>query len=201
MEKRKSIVPPLFFGELKENIVVIRNFIKNDHLKIIQDFCKTLNTFLDLPNDDDYYNRICSSSILKDLSPEVHEILSFYQIKHKKIIEDFFNVSLHRNVPSVVIWRPGDFQHVHADKEYMPWDTREYPFPDNDIAALFYLNNEYTGGEIYFPIQDVLLKMNAGDAVFFPGDKEYKHEVREVKTGLRFTCVCFWKVTEILTKS
>ena len=196
-KKIESIVPKQYFGESKENIVIIKNFIKKEDIETIGKFCKTLDTFMPLPMDSDYYNRICSSDILTSISPEVYEILFKYQLKHKKIIEDFFNLSLYKNVPSVVVWRPGDFQTLHADKEYLEGDPREYPFPDNDIAALFYLNDEYSGGEIYFPIQDILIKMNAGDAIFFPGDKEYKHEVREVISGLRFTCVCFWRVTQI----
>jgi hypothetical protein len=198
-KKIESVVPKQYFGDSKDNIVVIKNFIKKEDIKTIKNFCKTLNTFMPLPSDSDYYNRICSSDILTNISPEVYKILLSYQLKHKKIIEDFFNLSLYKNVPSIVIWRPGDFQLLHADKEYLEGDPREYPFPDNDIAALFYLNDEYSGGEIYFPIQDTLIKMNAGDAIFFPGDKEYRHEVREVKSGLRFTCVCFWRVTEILS--
>jgi hypothetical protein len=198
-KKIQSIVPPQHFGQSKDNIVLIKNFIKKEDIETIQKLCKTLDTFMPLPVDSDYYNRICSSNILKNISPEVYKILLKYQLKHKKIIEDFFNLSLYKNVPSIVVWRPGDFQPLHADKEYLERDSDDYPSPDNDIAALFYLNDDYTGGEIYFPIQDTLIKMNAGDAIFFPGDKEYMHQVYEVKSGLRFTCVCFWRVTEIFS--
>lgn len=198
-KKIHSIVPPQHFGESKENIVVIKNFIKKEDLQTIKDFCNTLDTFMPLPSNHEYHNRICSSNILKNLSPEIYEILLQYQIKHKKIIEDFFNLSLYRNVPSIVVWRPGDSQLLHADKEYLEGSNDDYPSPDNDIAALFYLNDEYTGGEIYFPIQNILIKMDAGDAIFFPGDKEYMHQVHKVESGLRFTCVCFWRVTEVFS--
>jgi len=57
-----------------------------------------------------------------------------------------------------------------------------------------YLNNEYIGGEIYFPTQGLQFKLNAGDAVFFPGDVNYQHGVTEVTEGKRFTCPAFWNV-------
>lgn len=191
MDKKTSIIPSGYYGNSKDNIVIINNFINDEDLSIIQNFCSSVNSFLPIPGDN-WDNRVCDNSILRELNPEVNRILTSYQAKHKKIIEDFFEVELRENVPSVVIWRPGDSQPPHADKENL--DGSQNSYPENDIASLFYLNDDYVGGEIYFPIQDLQFRLTAGDAVFFPGDIQYQHGVTEVTDGNRFTCPAFWNV-------
>lgn len=190
-QNKYSIIPSGYYGESTDNIVVIDNFIEEKDIFKIQEFCSTLNTFKDIPNDN-WDNRVCDNEILSRISPEVDNILKEYQAKHKKIIENFFNVELHDNVPSIVIWREGDGQSPHADKEQI--DGSPNPYPENDIASLFYLNDDYLGGEIYFPVQKIQLKMKAGSAVFFPGDRFYQHGVTAVESGKRFTCPAFWNV-------
>ena len=188
---KHSIIPSGYYGNSSNNIVVIKNFINLEDLKKIQNFCINLNEFLPIPGDD-WHNRVCNNSIITKLDIEISNLLHTYQSKHKKIIEDFFNVELRDNAPSIVIWRIGDTQAPHADKENL--DGSENPYPENDIASVIYLNEEYSGGEIYFPIQGIELKMNAGDAVFFPGDKNYQHGVKEITNGKRFTSPAFWNV-------
>lgn len=193
-QNKTSIIPSGYYGDSLDNIVVIENFISDNNLKIIQDFCLNLNTFLSIPNDI-WDNRVCDNSILQKINPEVNNILKNYQSKHKQYIENFFNVKLRDNVPSIVIWREGDSQPPHADKENLDGSPNHYP--ENDIASLFYLNDEYSGGEIYFPIQNIQLRMKSGSAVFFPGDKNYQHGVTAVTSGQRFTCPAFWNVLSV----
>jgi hypothetical protein len=190
-QSKFSIIPSGYYGESSENIVVIDNFIEEKDILKIKEFCSTLNKFKSIPNDN-WDNRVCDNVILSEIAPEINIILKDYQAKHKKIIENFFNVELYDNVPSVVIWREGDGQSAHADKEQL--DGSPNPYPENDIASLFYLNDDYTGGEIYFPIQKIQLKMKSGSAVFFPGDRFYQHGVTNVESGKRFTCPAFWNV-------
>lgn len=191
MANKTSIIPSGYYGDSAENIVILENFISLEHLSIIQNFCYSLNQFKEIPNDN-WDNRVCDNAILSQISPEVNMLLKEYQSKHKKVIEDFFNVELYDNVPSVVIWREGDGQSPHADKEQL--DGSPNPYPENDIASLFYLNDGYSGGEIFFPLQKIQLKMKAGSAVFFPGDRFYQHGVTKVDSGKRFTCPAFWNV-------
>jgi predicted 2-oxoglutarate/Fe(II)-dependent dioxygenase YbiX len=189
LSEKTCTIPSGYYGDSPTNIVVIKNFINQEDLKTIQNFCSTLNNFKDIPKDN-WDNRVCDNAILSQISPEVDKILKKYQSNHKKIIEDFFNLELIDNVPSIVIWREGDIQPPHADKEQLDGSPNLYP--KNDIASLFYLNDDYEGGEIYFPIQNLQIKPSAGSAVFFPGDRFYQHGVTAVESGKRFTCPAFW---------
>jgi predicted 2-oxoglutarate/Fe(II)-dependent dioxygenase YbiX len=96
----------------------------------------------------------------------------------------------------MVKWLPGQLQMPHADKELHDGPDAGTPndFPWYDLAGLFYLNDDYEGGELYFPNQDVQFKPKAGAAYFFPGDKNYIHGVTEIKSGIRYTVPFFWTI-------
>ncbi len=57
----------------------------------------------------------------------------------------------------------------------------------NDIATLIYLNDNYSGGEIYFPEYDIEIKPKAGDLICFPDNPNYVHGVKKVESGTRYT--------------
>lgn len=50
-------------------------------------------------------------------------------------------------------------------------------------AMLFYINDDYEGGELYFPGLDFEYKPKAGDFVTFPSYEKYTHGVRPVLSG------------------
>lgn len=55
---------------------------------------------------------------------------------------------------------------------------------DFGISAVVYLNDDYEGGELYFPDYNVKVKPSAGSIVFFPSNT--KHEALEVKSGYKY---------------
>jgi Uncharacterized iron-regulated protein len=86
----------------------------------------------------------------------------------------------------------------HADKELHEGPDAGTPndFPHYDIASLFYFNDDYEGGELFFPIQGIEFKPVGGSAYFFPGDKGYIHGVRPIISGGRYTSPFFWQILE-----
>ena len=90
-------------------------------------------------------------------------------------------------------------QFPHADKELHegPDAGTANEFPWYDIGTVFYLNEDYVGGELYFPKQNVTFKTKARGAYFFPGDMNYIHGVNVVTEGTRYTCPFFWTVTKL----
>jgi hypothetical protein len=63
-----------------------------------------------------------------------------------------------------------------------------------DFSGLLYLNDDYNGGEIVFPNQNLSLKPKPGTLIFFTGDMEFPHRVNEVLDGARYNLVSFfWK--------
>ena len=89
----------------------------------------------------------------------------------------------------LVKWKDGDFQHPHADGEN---ENGKHPYHWRHFGCVYYLNDNYDGGEIYFPKQNIELKPKPNTLVFFPGTLEYLHGVKPTTKGIRYTLTSFW---------
>jgi len=54
-------------------------------------------------------------------------------------------------------------------------------------STVFYLNDDYEGGEIEFPSFNVKYKPEAGDLIMFPSSYAYRHKVNPVTSGVRYS--------------
>ena len=83
---------------------------------------------------------------------------------------------------------------LHMDNWYETFDNKLKPRPFNreDRSGLLYLNDDYEGGELYFPFQDFTYKPPAGTFIFFEGNKDVPHEVNTVKSGNRYNVISFY---------
>jgi predicted 2-oxoglutarate/Fe(II)-dependent dioxygenase YbiX len=59
--------------------------------------------------------------------------------------------------------------------------------PHRDVSAIYYLNEEFEGGEIVFERQQLTVKPRRGLLLAFPSDAEHVHEVFPVRSGVRYT--------------
>lgn len=57
------------------------------------------------------------------------------------------------------------------------------------ISCVTYLNDEYDGGELYFPYLDLEWKPEFGDSVFFPSTFIFAHSSKPVKSGVKYSAV------------
>lgn len=60
-----------------------------------------------------------------------------------------------------------------------------------NLATICYLNDNYDGGEIFFPQFNKTIKPNAGDLIMFPG--RFRHGVNGVKSGDRHTMLTWFR--------
>ena len=82
-------------------------------------------------------------------------------------------------------FKPGHLMETHQD--------RGPHYTNNDIMHGFviYINDDYLGGEIYYPLKDIAIKPKARSLVIHPGTEEYTHGVAVVEAGLRYTLTSF----------
>ena len=207
--QKKSITPSGFFGSSKDNIVELENFMTEDEIVFLENAARNIkiwdfteshfNENGTVIYDADYWkDRVATRPSLDKNDPTIGPIISGLFERLKPIIEDFFKVKVEPTGETIVKWLPGQKQTPHADKELHTGPDAGKPndFPCYDLSSLFYLNDDYEGGELYFPNQGVQFKPKKGAAYFFPGDMNYIHGVTEITSGIRYTCPFFWEILE-----
>jgi hypothetical protein len=208
MESSPWKVPPGYFGTDKSNILILDNFIALEDVKKIYNFSKSIveweNPITENQYDDNgictydaeyWNNRQCPANLIKKNSEEIHDLIDFYIVKMQKYAEDFYKVKLDKRSPVIVRWFKGIEQRPHADKQLN--DGSPNPFTDYDLNSLFYYNDEFDGGELYYPDHEITIKPRPGLAVMHPGDIYYLHGVKMVTAGERFTTPAFYSVSEL----
>lgn len=98
---------------------------------------------------------------------------------------------LYADLFQFVRWRTGDQLYPpHADAEHI--DGSLHPFAHRQFASIIYLNNDYTGGEIYFPNFNLQPSITTGTLAIFPSSLDYLHGVHAVTSGTRYTIAGFF---------
>ena len=72
---------------------------------------------------------------------------------------------------------------------------------NRDISILFYLNDNYTGGELEFTTLGLTIKPKTGMMIAFPSYKEFAHKVHPVISGTRYSLVSWLETEERLYDS
>jgi hypothetical protein len=207
--RRPSLTPSGWFGNGRDMIVELENFMTQEEIEFLEKAAKSL-TIWDITKshvnengtvvyDSDYWkDRVATKETLIKNNKEIAPVIIGLFKRLRPIVEEFYQVEVLPTGPAIVKWLPGQFQNPHADKELHEGKDAGLPndFPNYDLSSLFYLNDDYQGGELYFPLQGVQFKPKKGAAYFFPGDKNYIHGVTEIESGLRFTCPFFWRITK-----
>jgi len=209
-DHRTSITPSGYFGSGKEHIVEVENFLTDEECEYLLNYTKN-NTIWD--GGEDVYNengtiiyqhnvwkdRVATKASLEKGDPKVVTMLEKIIERLRPIIEDHFDVEVLPTGPCLVRWPVGSMQWPHADKELHEGPDAGKPgnFPWYDIGTIFYLNEDYEGGRLHFPKQDVGIRPKKKAAYFFPGDLNYIHGVDIITSGVRYTSPWFWTITKL----
>lgn len=57
------------------------------------------------------------------------------------------------------------------------------------ISFLFYLNDDFEGGETYFPRQDITVTPSTGSVLIFPSIYTHPHEAKPITNGIKYSSV------------
>jgi len=84
----------------------------------------------------------------------------------------------------------------HNDGECFNHTTRQWEsIMDRDVSFLFYLNDQYGGGELEFYDLGLTIKPKKGMMIAFPSYKDFAHKVHPVTWGHRYSLVS-WVATQ-----
>jgi predicted 2-oxoglutarate/Fe(II)-dependent dioxygenase YbiX len=191
---------------------IISNFISNEEITRIESFLDSIAT--PAPHMDAL--RVClgyqNSMIASKIGYE-HPVLNGYGSgEHSETVKDIGNILL--RTKSVLeeefgqamdtvnfLYQQlleGGFNRLHSDSTNLdgtPLSDDGTP-EETEWSALLYLTSgggeDFEGGELIFPKQELTYVPVKGDLVFFIGDVHHPHRVAKVTSGVRSTLVSFF---------
>ncbi len=114
-------------------------------------------------------------------------------------VEPFYGVEVRDREPLQVLhYGVGGHYIPHVDAETLYKDDSGLELwektMDRDLSVVYFLNDDFSGGELVFPALDFVVRPEAGTLVCFPSDHNYIHGVRPVTAGHRYTLVTWMRV-------
>jgi len=124
------------------------------------------------------FNKFGNQSVNHFVQSILEKSVSFYTDDHP-----------HRNIAGkfdsfyAVRYKPGQEYKVHCDQG---------PDINRSLSVVFYVNDDYEGGELHFPNQEITLRPGAGDIVLFPSSYTHAHTSKPVIEGTKYAIVSWW---------
>lgn len=87
-----------------------------------------------------------------------------------------------------VKYNPGQHFNVHTDSGFSYFCT---------LSSVGWFNDDYDGGELWFPYLNLTFKPQKGDVLFFPSTYIYAHGSKEVNKGIKYSAVTMFNYNEI----
>lgn len=168
---------------------ILRKFVTPDVLQTYMEYLRSLETWD--PTPDAYWDQRTVN--LRQLPESLREdVLSLRSRMADAVRAEYQLVvgPLYSDICPFVRWPVGYELHPHADAANA--DGSEHPFYYRQWTAILYLNNDYEGGQVYFPTRDYAPDLQPGDLLLFVGDLDNLHGVRPVLSGVRYTLASFF---------
>ena len=122
-------------------------------------------------------------SIPEELS-EIKNIYNDTEQVLKKCLDDYesrYNFKMEfMEAINFVKYNPGQHFSVHTDQGFSYNCT---------LSSVLYLNDDYEGGELWFPYLEINFKPKKGDVIFFPSTFIYAHGAKSVTSGVKYSAV------------
>lgn len=125
------------------------------------------------------------------LYPKIEDLL---RNTVKNIINPFYQVEVDSSeIPQVLSYGIGGHYRPHIDGESIWMTPRGEKIwkksTDRDLSIVFFLNNDFEGGDFVFPELKVRVRPEPGMMVCFPSNHHYSHGVEPVTRGKRYSIV------------
>lgn len=131
-----------------------------------------------------------------EAGPLFPKIVDLLKSTVKEVINPFYGIEiLESEVPQILSYGIGGHYSPHVDGESL-WQTPDGELiwkksTDRDISMVFYLNDDYEGGDFVFPDLKIRVRPEPGMLVCFPSNHHYRHGVEPVTKGQRYSIVCW----------
>lgn len=107
-----------------------------------------------------------------------------YDVK-SPAVEDYSKMY---NINNLQYWEAFNFIRYGEGQHFM--EHHDHGFSYNcTVSLVAYPNDDYEGGELYFRLQNLKIKPEAGDLFIFPSTYMYPHQAMPVHSGTKYSIV------------
>lgn len=92
------------------------------------------------------------------------------------------------NIYELRYWEAFNFIRYKPGQHFAEHHDHGYSY-NCTVSLVTYLNDDYEGGELYFRIQGLTYKPQAGDTIIFPSNYMYPHQALPVISGTKYSLV------------
>jgi predicted 2-oxoglutarate/Fe(II)-dependent dioxygenase YbiX len=134
-----------------------------------------------------------------EMGPLFPKIVELFKDTVREIINPFYQVQISESeIPQILSYGVGGHYCPHIDGESL-WQTPTGELiwkksTDRDLSMVFYLNDDFEGGDFIFPDLKIRVRPEPGMLICFPSNRYYKHGVEPVTKGKRYSIVCWAQV-------
>jgi hypothetical protein len=186
-------------GTGPDTIKIINNFMPKEDIETFIDFAKTyVHTRPEMKHhwviDGEYFKDHKAGNLFKKYT-------NLMRSKAEEVYGLKFNEDKYLDL---FVHPEGSFLEPHTDiidyEQKEIYDVgnllieqeKHWPFLwSGHVSVIIYLNNDYDGGILYFPDQNVEIKPEPGLMVIFPGNLHFLHGVTKTSGNPRYT-VSLW---------
>lgn len=123
---------------------------------------------------------------------DIKNIYDDYNVVLRKCLTDYearynFKMEFMESI-NFVKYNPGQHFNVHTDSGFSYFCT---------LSSVGWFNDDYDGGELWFPYLNLTFKPQKGDVLFFPSTYIYAHGSKEVTKGIKYSAVTMFNYNEI----
>ena len=149
-------------GNSANNIQVTENVLSKEEHKRLLEYAIGIDSWETQPWGVKFF---LSGGMPEDIVDMLEKIF----ITASKKCTDLYSVELN----------PIERKNLHLIRFEKGYSMNEHADTAGDFAAIYYINDDYEGGEINFPDHNLKIKPKANSFVTFPSNKDYWHEVLE----------------------
>jgi hypothetical protein len=127
-----------------------------------------------------------------DLEPDKSEVSKnlqslwqdLYDVK-SPAVDDYCKMY---NINNLKYWEAFNFIKYGQGQHFM--EHHDHGFSYNcTVSLVSYVNDDYEGGELFFRLQNLKVKAEAGDLFIFPSNFMYPHQAMPVTSGIKYSIV------------
>ena len=145
-------------------------------------FYESYSSVLPLDNDEHVISEGLSPTIFSDIKDAIVDAVASVHDIDPKIVSQ---IGYHTQK-----WEPGAYARLHSDNT--DEEGNSGAFTRSRYAAFLYLNDDFEGGMLQFPGQDLSIQPKVGMLAAFDGGFNNMHEVTLITKGVRYTIGSFW---------